>query len=206
MCSDDSVMHWFEQIREGDSAAAQAIWERYFPELVRLAREKLRGTPCRMADEEDIAVSVMESFFRAAQEGRFPDLADRHDLWRLLLQMTARKVVDLKRHDSRKRRGGGRVRGESVFCSADSADEQARLAEAIGDVPTPEFAAMMAEQCQRLLERLANPRLEAIAVAKMEGYTSEEIAERSGCSVRTIERGLCRIRKKWRQTGGQGTS
>ncbi len=102
MCSDDSVTHWFEQIREGDSVAAGAVWERYYPELVRLAREKLRGASRRMADEEDIADSVMESLFRAAQKGRFPDLADRHDLWRLLLRMTARKVVDLKRHESRK--------------------------------------------------------------------------------------------------------
>ena len=114
MCSDDSVTHWFEQIRDGDPIAAGAIWRRCFPDLVRLAREKLRGTPCRVADEEDIAASVMESLFRAAQKGRFPDLADRHDLWRLLLRMTARKVVDLKRHEGRTRRGGGRVRGESV--------------------------------------------------------------------------------------------
>ena len=197
MSTDDSVTHWFEQIREGDSVAARAIWERYFPELVRLAREKLRGTPRRVADEEDIAASVMESLFRAAQKGRFPDLADRHDLWRLLLQMTARKVVDLKRRETRQRRGGGRVKGESGF--GDAADEQAGLAEVIGDAPTPEFAAMMAEECQRLLERLDDPELEALAMAKLEGYTNEEIAERLGCSVRTIERRLRLIRKKWQQ-------
>ena len=63
-----------------------------------------------MADEEDIAGSVMESLLRAAQKGRFPDLADRHDLWRLLLRITVRKVVDLKRRESRKRSVGGRVK------------------------------------------------------------------------------------------------
>lgn len=199
MCSDDSVTHWFEQIREGDSVAAQAIWERYFPELVRLAREKLRGTPCRAADEEDIAASVMESLFQAAQKGRFPDLADRHDLWRLLLRMTARKVVDLKRGETRKRRGGGQVRGESVFGGADSAGDQAGLVGVIGDVPTPEFAAMMAEECRRLLELLDDADLEALAVAKMEGHTNDEIARRLRCSVRTVERRLRLIRKKWQQ-------
>ena len=196
MCSDDSVTHWFEQIREGDSVAARAIWERYYPELVRLAREKLRGTPRRVADEDDIADSVMKSFILAAQKGRFPDLADRHDLWRLLLQMTARKVVDLKRRETRQRRGGGRVRGESGFGDA---DDRAALAEVIGNAPTPEFAAMMTEQCQRRLERLDDPELEALAVAKLEGYKNEEIAERFGCSVRTIERRLRLIRKKWQQ-------
>ena len=89
MSSNGSVTHWFEQIRDGDSIAGEAIWKCYYPDLVRLAREKLRGTPRRMADEEDIAASVMESLFRAARDGRFPDLADRHDLWRLLLSCTA---------------------------------------------------------------------------------------------------------------------
>ncbi len=199
MSAGGSVTHWIEQIREGDSVAAQAVWERYFPELVRLARERLRGVPRRAADEEDIAASVMESLFRAAREGRFPNLADRHELWRLLLRMTARKVVDLKRRESRQRRGGGRVQGESAFGGSDPAGEHAGLAEVIGDVPTPEFAAMMAEECQRLLERLADPDLRALAAAKMEGYTNEEIAQRFDCSVRTIERRLRLIRKNWQQ-------
>lgn len=141
----------------------------------------------------------MESLFRAAQQGRFPNLADRHELWRLLLRMTARKVVDLKRRESRQRRGGGRVQGESACGGSDSAGEHAGLAEAVGDVPTPEFAAMMAEECQRLLERLADPDLQALAAAKMEGYTNEEIAQRFDCSVRTIERRLRLIRRKWQQ-------
>ena len=195
MSAGGSVTHWFEQIREGDSMAARAIWERYYPELVRLAREKLRGTPRRVADEEDVATSAMKSFILAAQKGRFPDLADRHDLWRLLLQMTARKVVDLKRRETRQRRGGGRVRGESGFGDA---DDRAGLAEVIGDTPSPEFAASMAEECERLLERLDDADLEALALAKLEGYTNDEIAEQLGCSVRTVERRLNLIRKKWR--------
>jgi len=101
MCSEGLVTHWFEQLREGDSVAAQALWERYFPKLVRLAREKLRQVPCRVADEEDVALSALDSFFHAAREGRFPNLTDRDDLWRLLLQMTAWKVVDMKRRETR---------------------------------------------------------------------------------------------------------
>jgi RNA polymerase sigma factor (sigma-70 family) len=199
MNSEDSVTHWFEQVREGDSVAARAVWERYYPELVRLARQRLRGASRRMADEEDVAASVLESLFRAAQKGRFPDLADRQDLWRLLLQMTARKAIDMKRRETRQRRGGGRVAGESAFRDVDSSGEQAGLAQVIGDVPSPEFAAMMAEECQRLLERLADPGLEALALAKMEGCTNEEIAKRLGCSERTIERRLRLIRKRWEQ-------
>jgi len=199
MCSEGSVTHWFEQLREGDSVAAQALWERYFPKLVRLAREKLRQVPCRVADEEDVALSALDSFFHAAREGRFPNLADRDDLWRLLLRMTAWKVVDMKRRETRQRRGGGRVRGESALGVQDSSRDPPSLAEVIGDAPTPEFAATMAEQCRRLFARLADADLETIASMKLEGYTNREIAERLGCSVRRIERQLHLIRRKWQQ-------
>jgi DNA-directed RNA polymerase specialized sigma24 family protein len=58
---------------------------------------------------------------------------------------------------------------------------------------------MTAEASQRLLERLADPTLKALALAKTEGCTNEEIANRLGCSTRTIERRLRLIRKRWEQ-------
>ena len=199
MCPDGSVTRWFEELKQGASVAAQALWERYFPELVRLARQKLRGVPCRVADEEDVAASAMESFFEAAQKGRFPDLADRDDLWRLLLRMTARKVVDLRRREGRQCRGGGHVRTASDLPAAGSDAEQLALSQVVGDTPTPELAAIMAEECQRLLGQLTEADLRTLAVAKMEGYTNREIAERLDCSLRTVERRLGLIRKKWQR-------
>ena len=59
----------------------------------------------------------------------------------------------------------------------------------------------LVEQCERLLAQLADPDLEALASAKLEGYTNEEIAQRLGCSVRTVERQLHLIRKKWKHEG-----
>jgi DNA-directed RNA polymerase specialized sigma24 family protein len=41
----------------------------------------------------------------------------------------------------------------------------------------------------------------ALATAKLEGYTNDEIAEQLGCSQRTVERRLHLIRKKWEQEG-----
>ena len=48
--------------------------------------------------------------------------------------------------------------------------------EIIGDVPTPELAAQMADECHRLLGRLGNATLRQVAPWKMEGYTNVEIA------------------------------
>jgi DNA-directed RNA polymerase specialized sigma24 family protein len=201
MSSDGSISHWLVGVKEGDPVAVQAVWRRYFPELVRVARAKLEGVPRRVADEEDAALSAFESFCRAARQGRFPDLADRDDLWRLLLRITAYKAVDLRRREVRERR----TRAE--FDGAGSADDdgfapgELEFAQVIGDAPTPEFAAMMAEECGRLLKRLGDPDLQALAVAKMEGYTNGEIAAARDCSERTVERRLHLIRKKWENEG-----
>jgi hypothetical protein len=54
----NSVSCWLEGLKEGDSDAAGALWERYCERLVRLARRKLRQSSRRVADEEDIALSA----------------------------------------------------------------------------------------------------------------------------------------------------
>ena len=113
MTSDGSVTHWIREIQVGNRTVAQDLWERYFAKLVQLARVELYGAKRQAADEEDVALSVFDSFCRAAEKGRFPDLADRDSLWRLLVRMTARKSVDLRRHETRLRRGGPTKTGGS---------------------------------------------------------------------------------------------
>jgi DNA-directed RNA polymerase specialized sigma24 family protein len=203
MFEPNDVTRWIVRLTDGDETAAQAIWEQYFDKLVRLARKRLERAPRRVADEEDVALSAMKSFFSAAQKGRFPNLADRHDLWRLLMRMTARKVIDLKRQETRQKRGGGRVRGESALGGPDSSSSQLGLAQVIGDTPTPEFAAMMAEEWARLLSLLDDPEWKVVAVGKMQGYQNDEIASQLGWSMRTVERRLQLIRKKWQREAQQ---
>ena len=108
-----SVTHWIGALKAGDDEAAQRLWERYFHELVRLARAKLGGLPRGEADEEDAALSAFHSVCQGAAQGRFPRLDDRHNLWRLLVTITVRKVLQQAERLNRKKRGGGRVRGES---------------------------------------------------------------------------------------------
>jgi DNA-directed RNA polymerase specialized sigma24 family protein len=198
MSGKDAISHWIRELKRGNAAAAEAIWERYFPQLVRLARERLGGVTSRMADEEDVALSVLDSFCRAAQGGRFPDLADRDGLWRLLFQKTVRKAIDLARHERRQVRGGGQVHHESGLRGAGSADDERALEQVAGEDLAPDLAALIADECRRLLDRL-DPDLQQLALAKMEGYSHEEIARQAGRSTRTIERRLQLIRRKWEE-------
>jgi DNA-directed RNA polymerase specialized sigma24 family protein len=66
-----------------------------------------------------------------------------------------------------------------------------------GDEPTPELAAQLAEEYQRLMDKLGDSTLQSVATWKLEGYTDNEIAARLGCVARTVERKLARIRTIW---------
>ena len=198
MSSEGSVSYWIEEIKRGNSAGAEVVWDRYFPQLVRLAQDKLRGLLGRMADEEDVALSALDSFCRGAQRGRFPDLADRQGLWRLLFQITVHKAAELARHEKRLIRGAGRVQCASALDGSASAPGDPCLGQLAGDAVSPEFAATMAEQCRCLLQCL-EPDLQGLALAKMEGFSNEELAQRTGRSLRTVERRLQLIRRKWQE-------
>jgi DNA-directed RNA polymerase specialized sigma24 family protein len=104
-----SVTHWLGTLNDGDAAAAQRLWERYFDELVRLARVQLGATPRAAADEQDVDQSAFHSFCAGAAQGRFPRLDDRDDLWRLLVTIMARHALDQVRRQAWKKRAGGRV-------------------------------------------------------------------------------------------------
>ena len=195
MSDEKSVSHWIDQVKDGDSIAAHQLWQHYFDRLVRAVRQNLRGHNRGMADEEDIVVSVFESFYRAAEDGRFPELTGRDDLWRLLLRMSARKIIDKRRRESRKRRGAGARVG-----SLDrGGDDDNAIIQVIGDEPTPEMVLMMAESFEQLLAHLGGGHLQDIAVGKLEGFSNAELAERLHCSERTIERRLHLIREKCQQ-------
>ncbi len=190
MSSDVSVTRLIGMLKQGDRVASQQLWEAYFGRLVGLARARLKNTVRRVADEEDVALSAFDSFFRRAERGQFPQLEDRDDLWQLLFVLTVRKAINLVHYQGRKSRGGGRVQSLQDL-EALGADQ------ILGTEPSPELAAQMTEECQRLLARLGDETLRAVALWKMEGYTNVEIAAKLGCVEQTVERKLRAVRQAW---------
>ena len=195
--SDGTVTQWIDNLKDGGDRAAQELWEKYYHQLVRVARKKLGTLPKRATDEEDVVVSAFNSFCRNAADGRFPKLEDRDDLWKLLFTITERKAIAHIKHELRQKRGGGNIRGESLFDHGDNSAD-GRLGEAaIDQAPTPEFAAEVTEQVDTLLAALGDEMLQQLAAMKMAGDTNIEIAEKLGCSERTIKRKLQVIRTIW---------
>jgi DNA-directed RNA polymerase specialized sigma24 family protein len=192
-----SVTRWFRPLEAGDHAAAQRLWQRYIAALVRRARAELRAAPRTVADEEDVALSAFDSFCRGVHLGRLPRLEDRHDLWRILVTITARKAADQVQRERRQKRGGGRVLREADLVEVGPDDRAGALQAVIGPEPTPEFAAMVAEELRRRLDGLGDETLRQVAQLKLEGYTDDEVAAQLGCTRRTVARKLVRIRQAW---------
>jgi DNA-directed RNA polymerase specialized sigma24 family protein len=198
-----SVTHWLDDLKAGDLSVVQSLWDRYFRQLVERARAKLCAlrSPMAVSDEEDVALSAFHSLYEGVRQGRFPKLDDRDDLWRLLMHLTACKAVNRHRLEHRQKRGGGAVVRESDLIARAGVDSCNPLDQLIGSEPSPEFAAMVAEEYRRRIETLEEPALRLIAERKLACCTNHEIARELGVSLRTVTLKLELIRKRWKGNG-----
>lgn len=199
----DEITLWISKLKENDPRSHEELWNAYFQALLGAIRKKLNNHEKRSFDEEDVAVSAFHSFFRAVEEQRIPQLNDRHDLWKVIIVIAARKISNRRDRNNAQKRGGGQVRGESVFLNTDRMCG-AGLGEVMGDCPSPEMIVESSENLDRLLGLLDDPVLLEIAQLKLEGYSNHEISVKTDRVERTVERKLERIRKIWTDAGEQG--
>jgi DNA-directed RNA polymerase specialized sigma24 family protein len=187
-----SVTQLIADLQVGDVRdAQQEIWERYFRRIVALARQKLGNSPRGCEDEEDVALSALDSFFRGVANNRFPKLRDRDNLWALLATLTARKAINQRKRQTALKRGGRECK-----LALDMPDWN-QLQELIDDEIGPEFIVAIQDECRQLMEALADDRLRQVAAWKLEGWTNAEVASELGVAERTVERKLELIRSIW---------
>ncbi len=178
-----SVTTWLQLLRAGDPAAAQPLWERYYADLVRLAHAHLAARTRAAGDAEDVALHAFTSFCHGAAEGRFPQINDRHDLWRLLFTLRLRRAADHARREGARRRGGA--------ARVDLAD----LDRIPADAPDPAWAAAVADEVTTFLAELPGDDLRQLARLRLEGFTLPEIARQTGRSLRSVERKWALLRQ-----------
>lgn len=193
----NSVSQLIADLQKGDADAAQRLWDRYFEKLVRFARERLGATPRHGKDEEDVALSVFDSFYRGAKAGRLAGLKDHHELWWMLLAITRRKVVDQFRSINRDKHGLMAAKPETDVEANSKTGEEFDLNLIVDEAPGPELFVQLDEEWQRLLSLLRNDTLRRIALWRIEGYSVPEIAAKLRVPPRTIFRKLSLIRFKW---------
>jgi DNA-directed RNA polymerase specialized sigma24 family protein len=196
--SQGSVTRLIIELRSDDPAvrevAARLVWGRYFQELLALARSQLSARIRAREDEEDVLQSMYKSFCTRQRRGDF-DLANRDELWSLLVQITLSKARNTANRHLQKRRD---VRREQPGTHRDQETQSVSLIDQIdSDGPTPAEAALLNEALEHRIHMLKDPNLRQIATWKLEGYTNAEIAKQLDCTLRTVQRKLDRIRGYW---------
>jgi DNA-directed RNA polymerase specialized sigma24 family protein len=183
MASDHSVTRLIQVVQlglEGESEAQERLVERFFSRLTALARKKLGGVR-GYEDEHDVAISAMKSFLHRLKKGEFTQLTDRNSLWALLAVITLNKASGAQRRQLAAKRDIRR---------------NLSLEETLHKGPSDEFLHSVFEEGNRLLDSLADDTLRTVAQMRMEGYSNEEIADRIGRSVKTVERKFRLIRQQ----------
>jgi len=187
-------------LRKGDQEAADRVWEHFFTGLCRVAQRRLASQPFLAADEEDVALSALDSVCRRLQRGDYPDVVKRDDLWRLLVTVTQRKAATVIRNETRQKRGGRRPAGSPGFAADSNWLESIVSAE-----PSPEFVVLMTDTVG-LMFLVLDERARQIALLKLEGYRNEEISNKLGWSRSTVERKLRLIRTTWSSVADEASS
>ena len=188
--SSDSFSTWLDKLRSEKDDAMQRLWEQYFHKLTTVARAKLPAMRKRAFDEEDVALSALQSFCNGIRDGRFPRLHDEGNLWALLVLITQRKAARRIRSQTAKKRGGRNLQGESAL-------GRDGIQGFVSSEPSAEFAAQLVEELDQLQATLKDEGLEQIALYRLQGFTNSEIAQKLDCVERTIDRRLALIRRIW---------
>lgn len=195
--NEQSISHWLCTLQGGQLEAAEQLWRRYAERVAAVARRQLSNASLTSADEDDVTQSVFRNICRGAAAGRFANVRNRDELWWLLLKITKEKAIDYVRREHAQKRGGGRVRLETDL-GAHRVDFPAfGLDDLLADDPTPEYMLLLQEEASRLLQVLRDDRLRQIALWRIEGLTLAEIADQLAITVRSVDRKIRLIRRRW---------
>ena len=167
-----------DRFRKGEQDAATQLYLRYAARLQSWASAQTSTAYKSRFDEEDVVQSVFRTLFRRVSEGLY-DVPPGEELWQLLLVIALNKIRKLANYHRAQKRDIGKTQGsdalELVRFNNRSADETAL--HVLQNVLDELFGDMNATHRQ-------------VVELRIEGHKTDDIAERTGRSSRTIERVL----------------
>lgn len=187
--SDQASIAWIRELVAGEAGIVGEFWQTYGDRLQRLAASRMNPALQRRIGPDDIVQSVCRTFFRRSQDGQF-ELHGTASLWRLLCAITLAKV----RHHARFHYQDKRSPDREAALPAGS--DRERSLDPTASEPTPAEVAEFADEMQRMFDALDDEERQFVQL-RIEGLKQSEIAERLGCSERTVRRLLERVKQRW---------
>ncbi len=181
MSTDDLI----QRCRRGDQEAAKQLVDAYVERLLPLARRRISQRLASRVDAEDIVQSVFRTFFARLKDDKF-EIHDQDDLSRLLVRITVHKTLRQIAHHKAAKRDPNQETGHS-----DTSHEQ--LLQILAHEPTPEHTVSFLDQLEYFMQQLPENDRRILAL-RLEGYSTDEIAQQLGTYDRKIRRVLERIR------------
>jgi len=179
-----------------DPAFIEELWDAFYPRVKLAVLSRVRSIQRPVADESGIALSAFHSFIENARNGKFPNLVDQDEMWRLVKRIAIRKTSDVRKNLLAQKRGGGAI----VFGQSDFSDDSG-LSQGIHSASDrhgePSEPVEVADLLNTMLQRLPDARHQDVILLKLQGASVVTIAECLGTTTRTIQRILKKIEQSW---------
>lgn len=180
-----TVSIWIARAKTGDDFALADLHQRYWDDLVTLARKRLKRAPVADRDAEDVAQDAFIVMYESMQAGKIPRLKNRQQWIAFLTHIIACRTVNEYKRSTAMKRGGGKLidMDTSTLNEIDAKD-------------SPELRAIVNDCYDHYLRQLPD-HLREFAELHLAGLTSTEIADQLGCVRRTVERKLQVLKLYW---------
>jgi RNA polymerase sigma factor (sigma-70 family) len=181
-----------QEAHRGDPEARETLFKECYPKVRRVVRRKLNRSLRSLYDSTDFASDVMKSLAAHFDQLQFPSI---DSLLAFLAQVAEQKVIDEYRRRHTLKRDITRERPIAAH-DADSGPVQLP-----SDEPTASQLAQANEVHEWLLARSDETEREIIELKQL-GYTTADIAERTGWNPRKVQRFLKDLLDSMQDSGG----
>jgi len=163
------LLHW----KGGEQDAASEFHRRYVEKLLSLIQRNIARRFASRLDADDVAQSVLRTFFGAVADGR-QLISPSDDVWKLLQTIALKKIRNqVKLHDAQKRSAGRTVSDPDVL-------------DLLGE-PTEQEAVDLADLVEHSIRSL-DPNIARTMEMLLAGNTVDEIADSLKVSTRSVRR------------------
>ena len=174
-----------QRLRDGSNTAAREVFDLYVQRLLGLAKRRIGARMNSRVDPEDVVQSVFRTFFSRMKNDQF-QISAEDDLFKLLVRITVHKTLRQIAHHKAAKRDPSQE-------TAQGSDANEMLMQAMDAEPTPETVVTFMDQLEHFLKQLPDQDRQILEL-RLQGFSTEEIAEKLGSYDRKIRRVLERIR------------